>query len=81
MVPSDVEPEKSSTVLLTSADPVNVGVVSDVMLSVDELPVSVPALKFGVAGAEGAALSILTDSAEDADAILPAVSVAFAVML
>ena len=67
--------------LLASAVPVNVGVLSDVMLSVEELPLSVAALRSGVAGAEGAALSILMDSAEEADEILPAASVALAVML
>ena len=81
MVPREVEPEKSSTVLLASAVPVNVGVLSDVMLSVEELPKSEAALRSGVVGAEGAALSILIDSAEDADEILPAASVALAVML
>ena len=39
--------------LLASAVPVNVGVLSVVLLSVEELPLSVPVLRSGVAGAEG----------------------------
>ena len=50
VVPSEVVPENSSTVLLASADPVNVGVLSEVMLSVDELPKSETALRSGVVG-------------------------------
>ena len=47
-------PEKSSTVLLASAVPVKVGVVSVVILSVLELPVSEEASRSGVDGADGA---------------------------
>ncbi len=67
--------------LLASAVPVNVGVLSDVMLSVEELPKSEAALRSGVVGADGAELSMLIDSADDADEIFPAASVALAVML
>ena len=44
-------------------------------------PVSEPASRLGVEGAAGAAASTVTDSAEDATEVLPAASVAVAVML
>ena len=53
VVPNEVVPENSWTVLLASAVPVNVGVLSVVLLSVEELPLSVLVLRSGVAGAEG----------------------------
>ena len=69
------------TVLLASAVPVNVGVVSLVKLSVLELPVSEAVARSGVPGAAGDAESMVTASADDAAEVLPAVSVAVAVML
>ena len=54
VVPMEELLEKSSTVLFASAVPVKVGVVSVVILSVLELPVSESAERSGVDGAEGA---------------------------
>ncbi len=68
------------TVALASAVPVNVGVVSFVRLSELELPESVPGVISGVEGA-GVLVSIVIPNAdEDAD-VLPAVSVAVAVIV
>jgi hypothetical protein len=50
---------KILTVLPASAVPVNVGVVSFVILSVFEEPLSVAAVMSGVDGAAGAVLSIV----------------------
>ena len=76
VVPKDVIPEKSSTVLLASAVPVRVGVVSVVILSVLELPVSEAASRSGVDGADGDAVSIVIVKALEAVEVLPAGSVA-----
>lgn len=73
--------ELIATVLFASAVPVKVGVASLVMLSVLELPVSLPADRSGVLGALGAAVSMVTERAEDAAELLPAASVAVAVIL
>jgi hypothetical protein len=67
-------------VLLASAVPVKVGVVSLVKLSLFDVPVSEVAAKSGVDGAAGAEASMLIDKAEDAFDIFPAASVALAVM-
>ena len=56
VVPIEEPSEKSSTVLLASAVPVKVGVVSSVILSVVELPESEAEERSGVDGADGAAL-------------------------
>ena len=58
-VPSNVVPlvSYSLTVLFASAVPVNVGVVLLVMLSVAEMPVSVPFVMSGVLGAFGGVMS------------------------
>lgn len=69
------------TVLFACAVPVNVGVLSFVMLSVLEMPVSVPAVMLGVEGAGGTDASIIIARAEDAGLTLPAASVAMTVML
>jgi len=50
--------EVTLTVEFASAVPMKVGVVSEVVLSVLELPVSDPALRSGVLGAEGVFASI-----------------------
>ena len=68
-------------VLFASAVPVKVGVLSLVILSVSELPVSVPAVISGVDGAAGAVVSMIMARAEDTALVLPAASVAVAVML
>lgn len=78
-VPSTLE--ITVTVALASEVPVRVGVVSLVMLSVFELPLSLAALKSGVVGADGALVSTVTANTEDADEALPATSVAVAVTL
>ena len=69
-------PRNSSTVALASEVPVNVGVLSLVMLSVLELPVSLEAAKSGVEGAEGALASTVTAKSLDAELVFPAASVA-----
>ena len=69
-------PEKSSTVLSASASPVRVGVVSVVILSVLELPVSETAERSGVDGADGDAASMVISKALEALEVLPAASFA-----
>ena len=71
---------KIVTVEPACAVPVNVAAAMLVLLSV-VLPESDAAARSGVDGAAGAAVSITTDSAAEAALMLPAVSVAFAVML
>src|SRR6186997_72077 len=51
------------------------------MLSVAEVPESEAAARSGIDGAAGAEVSIVTDSADEATLVLPAASVALAVML
>ncbi len=80
VVPLLTPSTKISTVLLASAVPVKVGVVSLVRLSVLEEPVSLPAVRSGVPGAEGAVVSMVTDKADEAADWLPAASVALAVI-
>ena len=59
LIPSTVTPSVSYkvTVLPTSAVPVSTGVVTLVMLSLDELPVSLAAASAGAAGVAGAVVS------------------------
>ena len=78
--PIELLPANNSTVLLASAVPVKVGVVSLVLLSVFELPESEPLSRSGVDGAAGVVVSMLIVRAEDAFEAFPAASVAFAVM-
>ena len=59
VVPKELDPANSSTVLPASAVPVKVGVVSPVILSVLELPVSEEGARSGVDGASGAVVSTL----------------------
>ena len=79
VVPKELLPAKSSTVLLASAVPVKVGVVSPVMLSVLELPVSEEGARSGVDGI-AVDVSMVIDREADALDTFPATSVAFAVM-
>ena len=60
--------------------PVKVGVLSPVLLSVGLLPVSVPAVRSGAAGAAGAVVSMVTASAVLGALTLPAASVTVVVI-
>ena len=60
--------------------PANVGVLSPVLLSVLLLPVSVPVVRSGAAGASGAVVSLVTASAGLGALTLPAASVAVVVI-
>src|SRR3978361_616703 len=73
-----VAPSNSVTVAVASAVLVNAGVVTVVMLSVLDAPVSNDASRSGVPGATGAAVSMVTASAAEAVLTLPARSVALA---
>ena len=66
--------------LLASALPVSNTVLSLVMWSLAEVPVSLVIVVL-ITGAAGAAVSMVTLRADDAALTLPAVSVAFAVRL
>ena len=74
-------PLKIVTVLPTSALPVNTGVVTLVTLSVLDVPESDAAARSGTDGTDGANASMVTESADEAALMLPAASVAVAVML
>ena len=52
-VPTDMAPSKIATVAPASAVPVNCGAVELVMLSVELVPESVPAVRSGADGADG----------------------------
>ena len=81
-VPTDVAPANSSTLVPATAVPEKVGVVSDVMLSVDEVPLSLAAARSGFEGAGGTDVLIVTGSPPDtAEGPLPAASVWTAVKL
>ena len=60
-MPSEVDPSKSSMATPASAVPVNVGVATLVMLSVELEPLSLPAVRSGVETL-GAVVSIVTAS-------------------
>src|SRR5262245_47804034 len=77
-VPRSVDPAKSDTVVLAGAVPVKVGVVSFVIASKLETPVSLAASRHGVDGAEGAGGggTALTVHWYEAEPVLPAASVA-----
>ena len=79
-VPITVVPSNRLTVLPASAVPVKVGVVTLVMLSVLDTPLSDAATRSGLTG-RGAVVSMVTDKAAEAALTLPATSVALAVML
>lgn len=75
--PDGVPSIDSWTVAPASVVPVTVGVVSFVMPSVLEIPVSDDAAKVKPLGVDGAVVSIVTDSADDgADVWAPTVAVA-----
>ncbi len=78
--PTSTPSTKIFTMLSVSAVPVKVGVVSLVMLSVLEEPVSLPASRSGVDGAAGAVVSTVRAKLLEAALWLPAASVALAVM-
>ena len=79
-LPREVLPDRNnSTVALASPVPVNVGELLLVLSSVLELPVSLPEVRSGVEGAEGALVSIVTAKSLDDELVFPAVSVAVAV--
>ena len=80
VVPSTVLPSSNTTALLASAVPEKVGVVTLVLLSVLELPLSLAARRSGTETA-GPVVSMVMLSAAEADETLPATSVALAVML
>ena len=77
-MPSSVAPSYTFTVLLASAVPVSVSVLSLVMPS-PAVPLSVE--NAAIAGALGGAASTVTLKAADAALVLPAASVAVAVRL
>ena len=80
-VPIDVVPalKISAVAFATAPVPVNVGVLSEVLLSVLEVPLSLPLSRSGVDGAEGPVESSVYASAEDAPEV-PAPFVALAVI-
>ena len=80
-MPTAVVPSYSVTVAPASAVPVKVGLVTLVMLSVVDTPLSEAASRSGAEGAAGATVSMVTDKAPDAALRLPAASAALAVML
>ena len=80
VVPKELLPAKSSTVLLASAVPVKVGVVSLVRLSLLDVPLSESAARSGTDGAAGADVSVVIVRESDALDTFPAASVAVTVM-
>src|SRR5947209_2712483 len=74
-------PRNSCTLLLASAVLVKVGVVTLVMLSVLDVPLSLAAVRSGAEGAAGALVSMVMLKAPERAETLPAASVALAVML
>ena len=80
LLPTTVAPSNSVTVALASAVPVNVGVVTLVVLSVFDGPLSDPTARSGALGTTGAVVSTVTVSATEGAPALPAKSVACAVI-
>lgn len=78
---SVVTPSLSVTVAPVSQLAIKSGVVSEVMSSEFELPVSVPDVMFGAPGAPGVVASMVTERFELAVETLPAVSVCVALMV
>ena len=74
VVPTSAAFSRRLTIARDSLVPVNVGVVSLVIPSLDEDPVSLAAASTGAEGAAGARMSIVTVSVEDAEERFPAVS-------
>ena len=81
VLPIWVVPSNSLTVLPAAAVPVNVGVVSLVRLSVFDDPVSDADERSGAEGVDIEPLLTLIARADEATLVLPAASVAVAVML
>ena len=83
VVPTTVVPSVSYnlSVAPTSAVPLKVGVVTLVMRSLLELPLSEAALRAGVEGAIGAVVSMTTVEVLEAALTLPAESVALTLRL
>src|SRR5436190_7128883 len=79
-LPSTEAPSSNSTFAPGSAVPLKTGVVTSVMSSVFELPVSLAGSRSGMEGAAGATLSIVTGKLPDVD-VLPATSVDLALKL
>ena len=77
-VPVAVTPLSKVTVAPLSAVPVKVAVVSLVIPSVVEMPVSLAAVSAGVEGATGAVVSMVMVTLPDTGPRLPATSVAVA---
>src|SRR3954449_5506907 len=80
-LPTWLAPSNSVTVLFASAVPVKVGVATLVRLSVPDEPESEAVARSGVEGAAGAAVSMVTDRPPEAVPVLPAASVALAVIV
>ena len=78
-LPTGVVPSNSVTVLPAGAEPMKVGVVTLVMLSLFDAPVSDAGVRSGADGAAGAIVSIVTASAAEGALTLPAVSASVAV--
>src|SRR4051794_3124546 len=79
-LPTWLAPSYSVTGLAASAGPVKVGVATLVRLSVPDEPESEAAAKSGVEGAFGAVVSMVTERPLEAVPVLPAASVALAVI-
>jgi hypothetical protein len=71
-------PSKSCTEAPFSQDTVKDGVLLLVMLSVVEVPVSVPAVISGDPGSAGVDVSIVTDRVEESTDVFPAASLCLA---
>jgi hypothetical protein len=78
--PTAVAPSNKVMREPAAAVPVNSGVVTSVILSVWEAPLSEAAARSGALGAAGAVVSIVTDRTALAGPVLPAGSMAFAVI-
>src|SRR6184192_3976391 len=79
-LPTRTVSAKILTVLPASAVPVNIGVVTAVILSVLDVPVSLAASRSGTDGVAGAVVSTVTDNADDDADVFPARSVMRAVI-
>jgi hypothetical protein len=81
VVPREVVPSNTSTTLLAVATPVKVGVLSLVILSMLDAPVSVAAVMSGAEGAPDGLVLIVMLRAAEAGLTFPAPSLALAVMV
>ena len=78
-LPTGVAPLKIVTMLPAAAVPVSVGVVSFVIRSLEETPLSLAAVSTGADGAVGATVSMVMVVPAEAGPRLPATSVAVVV--